>query len=78
MMKDKANMGGEEYLQGRRAGVEGTFGEKRKGGVEKTVVPAGVGDGGGEGSLVSTASRLYRSAVMNRGGGDGDQAMKDR
>ena len=34
----KANESGEAFLKGRKAGVEGTHGQNRKSGVEKTVV----------------------------------------
>jgi hypothetical protein len=68
----------EEYLEGRRSGVEGTYGAKRAGTAEKTVVTGGADDGGGASELTSTASRLYRNAVDNRGDSMGDKAMTER
>lgn len=68
----------EEYLEGRRSGVEGTYGEKRKGIAEKTVFPHAEGEGGGEDGLPSTASRLYQKAVKNEDDKMGDQALRDR
>lgn len=68
----------EEYLEGRRAGVEGTYGEKRRGLAEKTVFPHAEGVGGGEDGLPATASRLYKDAVENRGDKFGDKALTER
>ena len=77
--KEVAVMRGEEYLKGRRAGVEGTYGESRKGLAEKTVLPKNdMHDSGSEGDLASTASSLYRKAVMNRGDDMGDKALTER
>jgi hypothetical protein len=48
-----------------------SYGEKRKGVVEKTVLDRGEDkDGGGEGNLAPVASKLYKGALANRGGGD--------
>lgn len=70
----------EEYLEGRRAGVQGTYGEKRKGVAEKTVFPHSEGEGGGEDGLPATARSLYGKAVSNGGGKDsgGDEALRRR
>ena len=68
----------EEYLEGRRAGVEGTYGEKRKGVAEKTVIKHAEGEGGGEDHLPNVASRLYQRAVKNEGDGLGDKALTER
>lgn len=66
----------EEYLQGRRAGVQGTYGTKRKGVAEKTAIehPEGSGD------LASVAGSVYSKAVKNGGGSDtgGDAALRNR
>ena len=71
---------GESYVRGRSAGVEGTYGAKRKGVAEKTVLPEGGGDGGGEGSLAGKAASIYDKAVRNGGGSDtgGDPALRQR
>jgi hypothetical protein len=78
--KESADMKGEEYLKGRRAGVEGTHGESRgKRGAEKTVLPhSDVNDSGGESELNRAASSIYQNAVHNRGDKDGDKALTDR
>jgi hypothetical protein len=78
--KERAVMKGEEYLNGRRAGVEGTYGAKRAGGAEKTVYPGGESEGGGEDSLPNAAGSIYAKAVRNGGGSDtgGDAALRDR
>lgn len=77
---DRADMRGEEYLEGRREGVEGTYGESRGGkGAEKTVLPDDeASEGGGEGDLASKATSMYRRAVRNEGGGGGDKALTER
>jgi hypothetical protein len=78
--KEAAKMKGEEYLEGRRAGVEGTHGASRgKMGAEKTLLPhSDVNDSGGESELNECASRLYQNAVHNRGDKDGDKALTER
>jgi len=78
--KESANMKGEEYLKGRKAGVEGTHGESRGSrGAEKTLLPhSDVNDSGGESELNECASRLYQNAVSNRGDKDGDKALTER
>lgn len=76
---EKAKMKGEEYLEGRKAGVEGTHGMKRKGVAEKTLLPhSDMNDSGGESELNECASRLYQNAVSNRGDKDGDKALTER
>jgi hypothetical protein len=79
--KESADMRGEEYLKGRKAGVEGTHGESRKGVAEKTVI-GGSGeqsDGGTlDADLSGAASRIYRNAVENRETPDGDKALTER
>jgi hypothetical protein len=70
---------GEEYLKGRKAGVEGTHGASRKGVAEKTLLPhADTNDSGGESELNSCARSLYQNAVHNRGDKDGDKALTER
>jgi hypothetical protein len=77
--KESANMTGEEYLKGRRAGVEGTHGATRKGVAEKTLLPhSDVNDSGGESELNRAARSIYQDAVHNRGDKDGDKAMTER
>jgi len=77
--KESAIMRGEEYLKGRRAGVEGTHGASRKGVAEKTVLPhSDVNDSGGESELNRAARSLYQDAVHNRGDKDGDKALTER
>lgn len=77
--KESANMRGEEYLKGRRAGVEGTHGAERKGVAEKTLLPhSDVNDSGGESELNEAAARIYRNAVENRETPDGDKALIER
>jgi hypothetical protein len=77
---EKAKMKGEEYLEGRRAGVEGTHGESRgKRGAEKTLLPhSDVNDSGGESELNRAARSIYQDAVHNRGDRDGDKALTER
>lgn len=77
--KESAVMKGEEYLKGRRAGVEGTHGAERKGLAEKTMLPhSDVNDGGGENELSRVARSIYKEAVSNRGDKDGDKALTER
>lgn len=72
-------MKGEEYLKGRRAGVEGTHGAARKGVAEKTLLPhPDVHDSGGASELAECASSMYREAVSGRGDKDGDKALTER
>jgi len=78
---EHANMKGEEYLKGRRAGVEGTHGASRKGVAEKTALPhSDVHESGGEAELNEKAGEIYRKALKNGGGRDseGDQALHER
>lgn len=61
----------EHYTKGSMAGGNETYGEKRRGVAEKTVLDKGEGrDGGGEGSLAPIATKLYHGALANKGGGD--------
>jgi hypothetical protein len=79
--KERANESGEKYLKGRTAGVEGTYGESRKGVAEKTVVSKNdQHDSGGEDGLPVAAGSIYRKAVANGSGRDplGDQALHER
>jgi hypothetical protein len=77
--KESAVMKGEEYLKGRRAGVEGTHGAERKGLAEKTMLPhSDVNDGGGENELSRVARSIYKDAVSGRGDKDGDKALTER
>lgn len=79
--KESAVMRGEEYLKGRRAGVEGTHGQSRKGLAEKTVVSDGMHDsdsGSHQSDLSSAAGSMYSKAVMNRGDDIGDKALTER
>jgi hypothetical protein len=78
--KERAVMRGEEYLEGRRAGVEGTSGAPHKGVAEKTLFPGGESEGGGEDSLPAAASGIYSKAIRNGGGYDtgGDEALRRR
>lgn len=76
---ERAKMKGEEYLEGRRAGVEGTHGASRKGVAEKTLLPhSDVNDSGGESELNRAASSIYQDAVHNRGDKLGDKALTER
>jgi hypothetical protein len=68
----------QEYVKGRRAGVEGTYGDAGRGVAERTVVPKGESDSGAEGDLPSTAHSLYRKAVDNKGDKIGDRALFER
>lgn len=78
--KERAVMKGEEYLEGRRAGVEGTYGEPRKGVAERTVFRHGDNEGGGENGLPAAASGIYQKALRNGGGSNtgGDEALTKR
>jgi hypothetical protein len=77
--KESAKMKGEEYLEGRRAGVEGTHGASRKGVAEKTLLPhSDVNDSGGESELNRAARSIYQDAVHNRGDREGDKALTER
>jgi hypothetical protein len=77
--KEAAKMKGEEYLKGRKAGVEGTHGASRKGVAEKTMLPhSDVNDSGGESELNRAARSIYQDAVHNRGDKDGDKALTER
>jgi hypothetical protein len=79
MKKERAIMKGEEYLEGRRAGVEGTHGASRKGMAEKTLLThSDVNDSGGENELNRAARSIYQDAVHNRGDKDGDKALTER
>jgi len=82
----KPNMN-EKYLKGRRAGVEGTYGEKggalrHKGVVEATSVSKNDKDpSGSEDGLGGVASKMYKGAIRNGGGssnGIGDKALRER
>jgi hypothetical protein len=77
---EKANMKGEEYLEGRRAGVEKTYGQSRGNkGAEKTLLPhTDTNDSGGESELNRAASSIYQDAVHNRGDKLGDKALTER
>ena len=79
-MSDKPMMKGEEYLEGRRMGVEKTYGMSRgMEGAEKTLVPHPDNcDGGGAEELSMKASSVYRQAVMNSGDKMGDKALTER
>jgi hypothetical protein len=80
-MKERANETGERYNKGRTAGVEGTYGESRKGVAERTVVPKNdQHDSGGEDGLPAAAGSIYSKAVRNGGGFDtgGDPALRER
>jgi hypothetical protein len=76
---ESAKMKGEEYLKGRKAGVEGTHGASRKGVAEKTLLPhSDVNDSGGENELNRVARSIYQDAVSGRGDRDGDKALTER
>lgn len=82
-MKQAAKMSGEEYVKGRRAGVEGTEGQSRSKLAEKTIPDSDKHDadsGSRQSDLCSAAKSLYSRAV---GPGEdpskmGDQAMRVR
>jgi hypothetical protein len=77
--KEAAKMKGEEYLKGRKSGVEETYGASRKGVAEKTLLPhSDVNDSGGENELNRAARSIYQDAVHNRGDKDGDRALTER
>lgn len=77
--KEGAKMKGEEYLEGRRAGVEGTHGASRKGVAEKTLLPhSDVCDSGGESELNRVASSIYKDAAHGHGDKHGDKALTER
>lgn len=78
MGKPTDKSGNEEYVRGRKSGVSDTYGASRKGVAEKTVVPAGKNDGGGESEVDRCASSIYRKAVRNQGDSDGDKALTER
>ena len=80
MVKERANMKGEEYLEGRRSGVEKTYGASRgKMGAEKTLLPhSDVNDSGGENELNAKARSIYQDAVSGRGDKLGDKALTER
>ncbi len=86
---DRADMKGEEYLRGRRAGVEETYGKEGKpyrgvnskwsgASAEATLLSKGEGNSGGNEELASAARSLYQDAVHNRGDKDGDKALTER
>jgi len=87
---DRADMKGEEYLKGRRSGVETTYGKEGKpyrgvnskwGGnsAEATLLAKDDGhDSGGNVELATAARSLYQDAVHNRGDKDGDKALTER
>lgn len=81
-MNERASEGGEKFLEGRRAGVEGTHGQPRKGVAEKTVI--GHGDQRNSGSLDPDLGRavgsMYSRALSSSPDPSkmGDQAMFDR
>ncbi len=76
---ESAKMKGEEYLKGRKSGVEGTHGASRKGVAEKTLLQhSDVNDSGGENELNRAARSIYQDAVHNRGDKDGDKALTER
>lgn len=79
--KEKANMSGEAFYKGRRAGVSGSYGDKHGGVAEKTVVPKNdKHNSGGEDGLPSAAKSMYGKAVRNGGGSNtgGDPAVRVR
>lgn len=79
MGKPTDKSGNENYVRGRSDGVSDTYGTSRKGVAEKTVISAeGSNDGGGEGALKSAAASVYRKAVENKGGDQGDRALRER
>lgn len=88
---EKVDSRGEEYVRGRRAGVEGSYGASRakdnrapvgKLCAEKTVYPGMDSSlGGGEDSLGEVAKAIYGNSIANGGGREdavGDKALKDR
>jgi hypothetical protein len=89
-VSDKAKMTGEEYLKGRRSGVENTYGKEGKPyrgqgkGTGKNSAEAtnlakdDMHDSGGHEELAAAARSLYQDAVHNRGDKDGDKALTER
>ncbi len=80
-MGEKAMMDGEEYLKGRRAGVEDTYGGKRKGTAEKTIPDSNMHDadsGSRQKDLSAAAGSMYKKAVNNSGDNIGDRALFER
>ncbi len=78
---EKANMSGEAYLKGRKAGIEGPSGSTRKGIAEKTVVADKMDQsdsGSMQSDLTSAAHSLYSAAVKNTGDKMGDKALTER
>jgi hypothetical protein len=79
---DRANQKGEEYLEGRRSGVEGTYGKARSGNVAEKTIVADKTDQSDSGSLqsdlTSSARSIYQNAVKNRETPDGDKALTER
>ena len=87
---DRADMKGEEYHSGRRAGVETTYGKEGhpyrgvNGGSGKTSAEAtnlskdDNHNSGGNEELAKAARSLYQDAVHNRGDKDGDKALIER
>lgn len=88
--KEAAHMKGEEYLKGRRAGVEGTHGKEGKPyrgvgskwsgqSAEATNLSRDENhDSGANEELAKAARSLYQDAVHNRGDKDGDKALTER
>ncbi len=79
--KQAAKMSGEEYVKGRRAGVEGTEGSSRKGVAEKTIPDSNMHDadsGSRQKDLSEAAKGMYSKAVGNRGDAIGDKALIER
>jgi hypothetical protein len=74
--------GSEEYVRGRKAGVDNTYGEDHDGVAERTVASGKRdSDGGGEDGLGAAARGVYQHAVKSGGGsydGKGDRALHDR
>jgi hypothetical protein len=87
---DRADMKGEEYLKGRRAGVEKTYG--KEGAPYRGVGSKWSGqsaeatnlskddmhDSGGNVELADVARSLYQDAVSGRGDKLGDKALTER
>ena len=79
--KQAANMSGEAYLKGRKAGVEGTEGATRKGIAEKTIPDSNLHDadsGSRQADLSAATKSLYDKAVYNKGDAIGDRALTER
>ena len=79
---DRANQKGEEYLKGRKSGVEGTYGKARSGNVAQETNVADKMDQSDSGSLqtdlTSSAHSMYQDAVSGRGDKLGDKALTER